>query len=652
MARLNAIAQDELPSIEETRERAAEHKDFPALQELVSQFPDEQSIFASWKSLETYAKLQSMLSRTDLIDSITNLRAQGRSDLAKWLEVLAFNSKSRVSTSAIEEFIHTPDEFMSREDDHASETLHEATKPSNYTEVPHLDLTAEQLRDALTNGSLDRLQVHTPMTVQYVIGAKPVGEELKIALGTNGDGKAKRVGRLFKETKDLLAPANLTPLDVINGATLPPQMESQLQDLIYRKDIGINEPSERYRLTASVHRKSDPLSAIAGDETDCCMSFGTGKNNTYMLNPNNSVFTVRATKADGSSNIITQSVLTKDMNVKAPTDQFMEALEGGPQVAVHQLIPDEVLQAQKAYLAGDNIEIKSNHANKLAVIEAIYKDFFSRYLKANAAHENLHDDQILLGLSHSDALRSVDREANTFVPQAPPGYSDKAGDAVGVLPVKQGEQKNIRLIEEEQQPISDRVTSSTAPGVTPLTFESTLPASFIQSKTSEDNPWGRQGLFNIQNTLIAKDINNIAKGRPNLSLKYVDESGRMKGYMVAYEGVSEVNGEPTPSIVISDIATLGDSSGARTFASQLNAGKMIQAFGDLYRKHYVDQGRVLPIVVSTRDGVGAGFVANKLEKIDKRAGINFKPTATDAFERDYDYVQDIALMPSSTAPSR
>ena len=54
------------------------------------------------------------------------------------------------------------------------------------------------------------------------------------------------------------------------------------------------------------------------------MGFGTGKNNVYMFNPNDALFTVRLVRSDGTARTIAQSVLTKDKDVKVPVPTIME----------------------------------------------------------------------------------------------------------------------------------------------------------------------------------------------------------------------------------------------------------------------------------------------------------------------------------------
>ena len=67
---------------------------------------------------------------------------------------------------AVLEFWRSPAKFLEIDDGH-SQSAHENKKPSNYVEIPYLDLNAENLRDALVEGSLDELQVFQPFEIEY-----------------------------------------------------------------------------------------------------------------------------------------------------------------------------------------------------------------------------------------------------------------------------------------------------------------------------------------------------------------------------------------------------------------------------------------------------------------------------------------------------
>ena len=87
----------------------------------------------------------------------------------------------------------------------------------------------------------------------------------------------------------------------------------------------------------------------------------------------------------------------------------------------------------------------------------------------------------------------------------------------------------------------------------------------------------------LENSLIAKDINQVSKDRPNLSLKYHTPSGKIAGYLLAYEGVIDKDEHQSsdttnkPCIYIEDFATLP--------GQQLAAGRLLRGFLSLYQEN-------------------------------------------------------------------
>ncbi len=78
-----------------------------------------------------------------------------------------------------------------------------------------------------------------------------------------------------------------------------------------------------------------------------------------------------------------------------------------------------------------------------------------------------------------------------------------------------------------------------------------------------------------------------------MSLKYADHEGKMKGYLLAYEGKEKYDGVEQPIVFIGDMASDGriDPGGQRGFVG----GKMLLEFGRLYKENYLDKGELTPI---------------------------------------------------------
>ncbi len=186
------------------------------------------------------------------------------------------------------------------------------------------------------------------------------------------------------------------------------------------------------RLIAELHRKSDPVAVLAGDDTVSCMGFGTGKNNIYMFNPNDVQFTVRIVNQEGKVRTFAQSVLTKDKDVKETVPNLMASMQQNNKAHVHDILSSDALRTEKSVLAADNIEVHPKYSgiDHHMALEAVYTDFFNRYLQQFGDSQNLRTDKIVIGLGYTDAMKGLPEEPNTFVPQAPVAYSDKTHDTV------------------------------------------------------------------------------------------------------------------------------------------------------------------------------------------------------------------------------
>ncbi len=541
-ARLKAIAGDYRDNFDAVMEKAKSYPDIGTIQDLVASFPDKASIFSSWSKLQQFSKLEYLIGRGELLPKIQELRANGELKRAKWLETLALHPDSKVAKEPIEEFLlNEPTDFLERDDVHSSE-LHQHLKPSNYVEIPHMDLRAEELREALIDGTYDRLQVFTPMKVEYEVGGVDLAKELKRALGSRAEGQkgeAQNVGKLYSEVSKFLKQDKLTIAAVLKGAEMSQEVVSKITGLLYNKEMGLSRPPGSFKLIAEIHKKSDPLSVVAGDDTASCMQFGSGKNNVYMFNPNVGLFTVRLEKADGTQRTIAQSVLTKDVDVRELVPTIMEKMKKGE--SLQNVLPEEGMRSGKAVIAADNVEVHPNYQAEMykSALEGVYRDFFGRYVELYGAKENLESDRIVVGLGHSDAMQSLPKEENTYVPQAPVAYSDKEHGEVSRLSLIAPQTKAVKAIVPTQV-VRSMTGNAKVQAITELTFEDALPLSHLESKMYEDAPQLQQGLYDLENTLIAKDVNNGAKGRANLSFKYTDKAGKMRGYLLAYEGVAVI----------------------------------------------------------------------------------------------------------------
>ena len=180
-----------------------------------------------------------------------------------------------------------------------------------------------------------------------------------------------------------------------------------------------------------------------------------------------------------------------------------------------------------------------------------------------------------------------------------------------------------------------------------LTFEDTLKVAYLEGKAYSDNQSLMQFLFNIENGLIAKDINNAAKDRPNMSLKYTDEAERVRGYMLAWEGIlSDENVEDNaeeffnqPCVYIVDIAT--------DLENRMAGGRLIQGFTELYKQNYLDKGKVMPIFAQARESTSYQIIKKQLDKLGQEAGFDFELIELPTYEAGEDIMHPIIIRPVS-----
>jgi hypothetical protein len=674
-SRLAAISRDFPTNITDVVNRAKELDRLPDIHNLTDAFQDEASVFKNWRSLERFADLQRYLDDAAFLKELAELRNTDPK-LADWLSVLSFHKDSRVPKSLITEIWKNPESFIDRDDSHAGK-LHQRKKPSNYTEeIPFLDLTARQLRDALIRGKLDELQVFSPMKVEYELGGSSLQSELNRAIGSRAEerkGEATNANLLYAKVRNLLkSELGLSEEQFkqwvrgdaqalsqqMQQAMEQPELVQKVDELLYSKNFGLNDrPQPPLRFIAEIHRKSDPLATVVGDDTANCMGFGTGKNNVYMFNPNDAIFTVRLVNSEGKARTIAESLLTKDMDIGMSIPKLMEDMTSNPNALLDKIKPEQVLHNKQAVIAADNVEVHPNHMDKDAALEAVYTDFFARYIAAHGAAENIQADKIIIGTGHNDAMNHLPREDNTYLPQAPVGYSDKTGEKVLSLSLTGKPSMPLHVVSIEDAPIAGRIKPATpvTSGVSPLTFEDTLPVAYLESAVYAKADALRVGPHNMENALIAKDINNAAKGRPNLSLKYVDKDGNTKAYMLAYEGrykdsQNTNNEEGKPVIFISDFVNskgAGDSGrGEGTpISEQIGGGKLLLEFGKLYKENYLDNGRMMPILANARDNTSYALVMNHFETLGKKLGYRFEVKELDTYKQGSDTMHDVLITP-------
>lgn len=699
--RLNAVANSFPYNIKETLAIVQEYPHLIELQERAQEFIDDpQSIFNSWESLNRFSDLCTELQSREFFDFLEEMVARG--DISekgrRFYTTLAFHRDSKVSIDAIKQLAMEPERYLAAKASHTPEALHDAKKPSNYTDIWNLDLTAAELRDALIEGDLDRIQSHPALEIRYVLPVKDgkreeptLQEKIQIALGERkkGNGRAREPKKLFATLNQKIKQETQGKLHLVKylqeGAGQYEGLDAILMSVLMDEEIGlpqevIDEMStvEMEEYVAQIHFKSSAKGTITGNDTNNCMPFGDGKNTLYMFNPICGMFTLSKKKANGEYRTISQSLVTEDkevgldvpvllaflygddityddevsiseaLNLTEQQQQMVLAMqeaqrEGTP---LFNILPEDIVRNQQTVIACDSVEVAPNYDSTYykEVIAYLYHDFFREYLARFGEEKGIKLDEFIIGRREFDCVEPFERyrcKLNTTVPLTPVSYSDKYGKyvfTISTAPLKKRRFAYDGSVLERSVSIEDpeggryESLKPTVPGVDLLTHRDALAVAMIESKAYADNTSLVQSLHNMENALIAKDINNAAKERANMSVKAVDDDGVVRGYVLAYEG--KINDEQSIAyddnlagervIYISDMA-----SDLQKRETGLN---LMGGFMELYMKNYLAKGDMIPIYAQAREQTSYQIINRGLENLVRRLaseGVDFSDVDID-----------------------
>jgi hypothetical protein len=369
------------------------------------------------------------------------------------------------------------------------------------------------------------------------------------------------------------------------------------------------------------------------------------------------LFTIQKKNSEGRWRTIAQSVLTKDKDIGQNIAELRKKLEE-EKTKMHEVVDESALLDKPRLIACDNIEVAQNFQGQSQgreIIKTIYTDFFREYLKRFAKEDNLDEERVPIGLGYIDSLTTLPKENNTFIPEAPVGYSDKLHEQVFMLNVKKELIANVIAkravnIGEIKKPAGEETGAMLPKGISYLTFEDSLPVAYIEGKAYRDNESLMEYLHNMENALIAKDVNNTAKNRPNMSFKYTDSRGNIHGYILAYEGVAhrEKNQYDDEDdyqskkksdekiIYVSDLASDG---------SKKAGGALIIGFTEAYKRNYVDKKNPLPILAQFREKTSYQIILKQLEKLSKDVGMKFEMEELGTEEKEGEVMHEVMIRP-------
>ena len=665
--KLNNLVDSINLDFEEIIKDGRQYPNIKKLQELLGDLDSPKKIFESWKNLKKYEEICELLQRKEILDQLQSLKKEGKEKLYAYVETLAFHPN--ISMEKVMEFWKEPERFLEIMDTHTPREVQNRKKPSNYVEFPHLDLTAEELVDALVEGDYDKLQVFKPMEIEYRIAESGTGKQktnlpelIYQAVGKRSEGiagEAKDPKKTFGKLTKLFKTRGIKLVDFLKSADIEKEFpkvsefRNEIDEILMNEQFGMKsakKETEQYR--AKINLKSDPDGVVAGNDTACCMPFGSGKNNVYTFNPICSLFTVQRKTAEGQWRTVAQSVLTKNKDIKQNISELRDKLENTG-VKMHEVVNEEILRGKKGVIVCDNIEVAQNfksHSRMEETIKTIYTDFFQEYLQRFGDEDNLEKNKIPVGKGYTDALTGLPEIENTFIPEAPVGYSDNLHEKAYLLDIQKGKISKEMIagkkisIQEIKKIKQDEIKLSK--GVSYLTFQDTLPVAYIEGKAYKENESLMEYLHNMENALIAKDVNNTAKDRPNMSLKYADDKGKVRGYVLTYEGKlgpgyydqenDESSMDDEPVIYISDLASDGNPRAG---------GSLILGFVETYKRNYIDKDNHMPILAQLREQTSYQIIVKQLEKLTKDTGMKFEMEEIGTYKVGNDTMHEVFIYP-------
>jgi len=484
--------------------------------------------------------------------------------------------------------------FFARED-MDSLVLHDRIKPSRYFEFARIDLTPRQLARGLVLGRLEKFQSFEPFAVDYYPAVSNSieldqrrGKGLLLELLRHPDVEkgSLRKGLLavlddMKDELRLLWSLNETQqarlassLGAIENAkewvgrgmrgSLPkafgnPALGERVS-LERLTSAGLRFRGERYRLR--VLSKSDPDAMLTGTWTVGCMSFGTGKNTGYVLNPNNAflVLSKEIIGADGfpQERGLATSLIHLDRGVPTNVAEIshFRLQQKGPSSSARDFLGEEFSDkiSPQSYMGVDSVsaapsvKFGAEGAGFEKIVEGGYRFFIQAYLQRNPLTPGkrlVNSEQVPVGLANSDLLTNLPETKKHFFPQAYISYTDMKR-RVGII---EGE----RVHPSGLFPLADQ-----AQLIRPLLPEDIVEMSYLESISNKPV---HKDFSDVQNEMIAALSNDAIRGESREFLGLgLFEWGQLTGYVLAYAGVTP--GQLREEIFVSDFAVLPRKQGS------------------------------------------------------------------------------------------
>lgn len=623
----------------------------------------------TWENLKKFSDLQEMLKNKAVLEKLREFKEKGMTSHYDFFRKLAFYPNSKVPMQKVFEFMDEPESFLGVDDEHGDQNVNERKKPVNMLYFPHLDLNAFDLRDALVDGTMDKLQFFPPAEVNYKIeedlGELQILDILKRSLTKGSPDLAENPKLLYfrinQFLKSITTEVNLDVKDLF-GIELGSETSGNKQywrkqvfgkykkdllDIIFKKDFKQGEKKYKIRFERKfaeyrvrVQKKSSVEGILTGDDLVNCMPFGSGKNNNYMYNLGCAMLTVEKKMGNGNYRTVSGSVIAKAEDIKLSIPRLIQSARQSERLS--EIIPCDISRNEEGVLLKDNIEVAPNFKNPESecALEKVLEDFSFKYLDLVSTSLQINNDRFLVGTGYNDLqMPSFVRVENTYFPYVPYAYSDNyGGESFQVTRTTDMTKLNesVRFVPNPQR--KKEVTISNR-NVKYLDAVDSLKVSYLEGKIYADNTELLQHIHRLTNEITGSLINNELKNRPNLSLKSVNDNGDLTGYMIAYEGVLNKDSEEKfPVIYISDFAvdkTKDKSAGA----------KILGEFMHLIEENYFKKGIKIPFKFRAREKTSYQLAKKMVDTLSRKYQIQYKLTVLSEQMEGDDKMYEVEILP-------
>ena len=515
-----------------------------AFVECAQRILDQDKTWELYQNLDTLEQILSVLNMLEKKESLIKLQKLAVSNdpqdqvLYNYFRDAIYHPRTK---PLIMQMYEQPKKFLGLDDMTFSglKDLHQAKKPSNMVEsFPELDFSAEDLVNCLPLWVYDELSYFKPYEKQYLVNWSSVYtvQEVKNQISdflSSSDLK-RRITIITKY--NALFPD--TPLS-FNAWRENPQ--SFVENLLEKSDFSLwielftqlgyqefNKYKNLRLMTAKISPKSDPNNRFNGFNCDS-LAEGHGKKVVAMFNPYCSDFCIYQGEPDPKvDNLKVTSRVTLNRAIPHNFNSLLDKAKKTTTYAIAELFGEEFedYKDPKEYvITMDNIEADANFGNKHAIaIRKIYEDFFSEYIEQHPVSPNgipLNTSKFYSGISHNKINILTKREENQTLPVFMNSYTDNAQSQSLVGELHAGTQ-------------AEKVKKN---WIHPLSIEDVDQISYLEGKIYPETM--KHHLGNLQHEITASFLNNQLKGRANLSFAWYDDKGKVRGYLLAYQGKME-----------------------------------------------------------------------------------------------------------------